>query len=181
VFLSIEPASDRPLYTQIRNQIVDALVRGELVEGDRLPSVRQLAVDLGINLHTVNKAYRVLADDGYLSLNGRSGARIIAPPHYTTGYLEDLQATLARLFIEAQSQGIDAALFQTTVNKALAASELAANQALAVGEPFAGEPAAEKSPTQQRETLPMAPDCCYVNVNPTWKGADHATCHPAHC
>jgi DNA-binding transcriptional regulator YhcF (GntR family) len=138
VFLSIEPASDVPFYTQIRNQIVDALVRGELAEGDRLPSVRQLAVDLGINLHTVNKAYRVLAQDGYLRLSGRSGARIIAPPTYTTNYLEHLQAALLRLFIEARSQGIDEALFQTTVNQAIAASKRAAGEA-AAGEPVAGE------------------------------------------
>jgi GntR family transcriptional regulator len=131
VFLSIEPASDVPLYTQIRNQIVDALVRGELVEGDRLPSVRQLAVDLGINLHTVNKAYRVLAEDGYLRLSGRSGARIIAPPTYPASYLEHLQAALVRLFIEARSQGIYSRLFQTTVDQAIAAGELAAGDAAA--------------------------------------------------
>jgi DNA-binding transcriptional regulator YhcF (GntR family) len=74
VFLSIEPGSDVPLYLQLRNQIVDALVRGELVEGDRLPSVRQLAVDLGINLHTVNKAYKALEREGYLRIQGRRGA-----------------------------------------------------------------------------------------------------------
>ncbi|MDR2108390.1 MAG: GntR family transcriptional regulator [Coriobacteriales bacterium] len=74
MFLSIEPGSDVPLYLQLRNQIVDALVRGELVEGDRLPSVRQLAVDLGINLHTVNKAYKALEREGYLRIQGRRGA-----------------------------------------------------------------------------------------------------------
>ncbi|MDR1014862.1 MAG: GntR family transcriptional regulator [Coriobacteriales bacterium] len=125
MFLAIEPASDVPLYTQIRNQIVDALVCGELVEGDRLPSVRQLAVDLGINLHTVNKAYRVLAEEGYLRINGRSGARVIAPPTYTASYLEGLRAALVRLVIEARSQGIDSKLFQTTVRQAIAAGEAA--------------------------------------------------------
>jgi DNA-binding transcriptional regulator YhcF (GntR family) len=86
----------------------------------------------------VNKAYRVLAEDGYLRLSGRSGARILAPPTYTASYLEHLQAALLRLFIEARSQGIDEALFQTTVNQAIAASKRAAGEA-AAGEPVAGE------------------------------------------
>jgi DNA-binding transcriptional regulator YhcF (GntR family) len=121
VLLSIEPGSDVPLYLQLRNQIVDALVRGELVEGDRLPSVRQLAIDLGINLHTVNKAYKTLEREGYLRIHGRRGARVAAPLTYTTSYLEQLQEALARLSIEARSQGIGPELFQATVDRALAA------------------------------------------------------------
>ena len=56
-----------------------AIAAGELVEGDALPSVRALAVDLGINLHTVNKAYALLRDDGYLVVRGRAGAFVAKP------------------------------------------------------------------------------------------------------
>jgi DNA-binding transcriptional regulator YhcF (GntR family) len=125
VLLSVEPGSDIPLYLQIRNQIVDALVCGELVEGDRLPSVRQLAVDLGINLHTVNKAYQTLEREGYLRIQGRRGARIAAPLTYTASYLEQLREALARLSIEARSQGIGPELFRATVESALATSATA--------------------------------------------------------
>ncbi len=59
---------------QIRDQLVEAIACGELVAGDGLPSVRRLASDLGINLHTVNKAYALLRDEGYLVMRGRSGA-----------------------------------------------------------------------------------------------------------
>ncbi|MDR3052643.1 MAG: GntR family transcriptional regulator [Coriobacteriales bacterium] len=119
MLLSIEPDSGVPLYLQLRNQIVAALVWGELNEGDGLPSVRQLGVDLGINLHTVNKAYKVLEEEGYLKIVGRRGAIITARPSYDNAYLEQLEASLARLFIEARSHGVDAALFEHIVQKAL--------------------------------------------------------------
>ena len=74
MILRIDQGSQEPLYLQIRNQLVGAIARGELLPGDRLPGVRALASDLGINLHTVNKAYAVLRDEGYLLMRGRSGA-----------------------------------------------------------------------------------------------------------
>ncbi|MDR3070646.1 MAG: GntR family transcriptional regulator [Propionibacteriaceae bacterium] len=118
MLLSIEPASDVPLYLQLRNQLVGALVHGELKEGDSLPSVRQLAVDLGINLHTVNKAYKVLQDEGFLKIYGRKGAVITAPPTLSESYLAELEAKLSRLYVEARSHGVDAALFARTVQAA---------------------------------------------------------------
>lgn len=74
MILRIDQTSNEPIYLQIRDQIVAAIARGELLPGDGLPSVRRLASDLGINLHTVNKAYAVLRDEGYLLMRGRSGA-----------------------------------------------------------------------------------------------------------
>ena len=56
MILSIDQRSEAPLYLQIRDQVIEAIARGELAPGDALPSVRSLASDLGINLHTVNKA-----------------------------------------------------------------------------------------------------------------------------
>lgn len=70
----IDPASSDAIYLQIRSQIIAAIASGELEAGESLPSVRSLASDLGINLHTVNKAYAVLRDEGYLLMRGRSGA-----------------------------------------------------------------------------------------------------------
>ena len=62
--IRIDQKSEEPLYLQIRSQIIAAIATGELVPGTALPSVRALASDLGINLHTVNKAYAVLRDEG---------------------------------------------------------------------------------------------------------------------
>ena len=79
MIIRIEKMSEEPLYLQIRSQIIGAIARGELRAGDSLPSVRSLAADLGINLHTVNKAYAVLRDEGYLIMRGRSGAFVAEP------------------------------------------------------------------------------------------------------
>ena len=77
--LAVDGALEEPLYLQIRNQIVAGIATGELEPGQALPSVRSLASDLGINLHTVNKAYAVLRDEGYVRMRGRAGA-VIADP-----------------------------------------------------------------------------------------------------
>lgn len=79
MIIRIDQRADEPLYLQIRSQIIGAIARGELEPGSALPSVRSLASDLGINLHTVNKAYAVLRDEGYVLMRGRSGAYIADP------------------------------------------------------------------------------------------------------
>ena len=76
MILLIDKSSSDPIYIQIRNQIVAGIATGELRAGDRLPGVRTLAVDLGVNLHTVNKAYAVLRDEGHITMKGRSGAYV---------------------------------------------------------------------------------------------------------
>lgn len=76
MLLKVDLASDEPIYRQIRTQVVHAVATGQLSAGDQLPSVRALASDLGVNMHTVNKAYAVLRDEGYVIMRGRSGACI---------------------------------------------------------------------------------------------------------
>lgn len=76
MIIRIDHALEEPLYLQIRAQIIAGIATGELAAGQPLPSVRALASDLGINLHTVNKAYAVLRDEGYVIMRGRSGAFI---------------------------------------------------------------------------------------------------------
>lgn len=79
MIVRIDQKSEEPLYLQLRGQIIAAIARGELEPGAPLPSVRALAGDLGINLHTVNKAYAVLREEGYVLMRGRSGAYIADP------------------------------------------------------------------------------------------------------
>lgn len=66
--------SDEALYMQLRNQIILGIATGRLREGDSLPSVRQLAEYVSINMHTVNKAYSVLREEGFVKLDRRRGA-----------------------------------------------------------------------------------------------------------
>ena len=68
--------SDEAIYMQLRNQIILGIATSKIREGETLPSVRQLADIIGINMHTVNKAYAVLKQDGFVSIDRRKGAVI---------------------------------------------------------------------------------------------------------
>ena len=74
--IEIDFQSDEALYTQLMNQIIMGISTSEIQEGESLPSVRQLAETVGINMHTVNKAYTVLKQEGYIQLDRRKGAVI---------------------------------------------------------------------------------------------------------
>ena len=74
--IEIDFNSDEAIYVQLMNQIIMGIATSRLQEGDPLPSVRQLADTVGINMHTVNKAYSVLRQEGYIKLDRRHGAVI---------------------------------------------------------------------------------------------------------
>ncbi len=74
--MEIDFNSDEAIYIQLRNQIIIGIATEEIKEGDTLPSVRQLAELIGINMHTVNKAYTVLRQEGFVKLDRRKGAVI---------------------------------------------------------------------------------------------------------
>ncbi|MEF9935022.1 MAG: GntR family transcriptional regulator [Clostridium sp.] len=74
--LVLDFESEVPIYLQLRNEIVKAIALNQLEEGYSLPSVRSLADDIGINMHTVNKAYNILKSEGYITLDRRHGAFI---------------------------------------------------------------------------------------------------------
>lgn len=76
MILTIDFESDEALYIQLRNQIIIGIAADRIREGDSLPSVRQLADNIGINMHTVNKAYAVLKQEGFIKLDRRKGAVI---------------------------------------------------------------------------------------------------------
>ena len=74
MIIKIDFQSDEALYVQLRNQIIVGIANASIQEGDVLPSVRQLAEDIGINMHTVNKAYSVLRQEGFVTIDRRKGA-----------------------------------------------------------------------------------------------------------
>ena len=99
--IHIDFNSDEAIYMQLRNQIILGIATAKIQEGDALPSVRQLAGMIGINMHTVNKAYSVLRQEGILSIDRRRGAviRIDADKRYALEELkEELQVLLAKAF-----------------------------------------------------------------------------------
>ena len=76
MLLEVDFNSDQAIYIQLRNQIIVGIACSDIQDGESLPSVRQLAQILGVNMHTVNKAYTVLKQEGYIKLDRRRGAVI---------------------------------------------------------------------------------------------------------
>ncbi len=74
MLIEIDFNSEEAIYIQLRNQIIVAIATSQLREGESLPSVRNLADDIGVNMHTVNKAYSSLRQDGFLKVDRRKGA-----------------------------------------------------------------------------------------------------------
>ena len=72
--------SDEAIYVQLCNQIIRGIALGEIRDGESLPSVRQLAEDIRINMHTVNKAYTILKEEGFVKLDRRTGAVVRISP-----------------------------------------------------------------------------------------------------
>ena len=99
MLIEIDFNSDEAIYIQLRNQIIMGIAMNLIREGDSLPSVRQLADTVGINMHTVNKAYAILKQEGFIQLDRRRGAVIAIDMDKARALLEmreQLQVLLAR-------------------------------------------------------------------------------------
>lgn len=110
VQIQIDPESAAPIYQQIRDRVVEAVAAGDLVPGNQLSSVRQLAVDFGINVATVAKAYDVLRTEGIIRTNHKSGSIIARGPGTDPAggaFIADWSGRLATLLAEAVAQGLD--------------------------------------------------------------------------
>lgn len=106
MILTLNMTSDLPIYQQIRNQIILALATGQLKPGESLPSVRQLADDIGVNMMTVSKAYQSLKEEGVVEMDRRQGTKIKENISTNPNYLVELTETLELLFAQATLNGI---------------------------------------------------------------------------
>ena len=106
MLIKVKPDSDIPIYLQIREQIIGGIASGELKPGDLLPSVRQMASDLGINMHTVNKAYIFLQTDGYVRVLGRRGVVVAETPAPNRKTIKETEIELHRVINEAKAHGL---------------------------------------------------------------------------
>ena len=91
--IEIDFNSDEAIYVQLMNQIILGIATSRLQEGDPLPSVRQLAEEIGINMHTVNKAYSLLRQEGFVTIDRRRGA-IIAVDENKIKAMEEMKENL---------------------------------------------------------------------------------------
>lgn len=106
--LRIDLAANVPIYEQIANGLRAELVAGQLAPGDRLPTVRVLAIDLGVHHNTVAQAYRQLADEGWLELKRHRGATV-RQRHHVSGRsdgTERFARPLRELLAKALADGV---------------------------------------------------------------------------
>ena len=105
MILEVDFNSEEALYIQLRNQIIVGIATNRLKEGESLPSVRQLAESIGINMHTVNKAYTVLTQEGFVKVDRRRGA-VIAIDADRISDLEQMRESLRVILARASCRNI---------------------------------------------------------------------------
>lgn len=109
MMIMIDLQSETPIYMQLKNKIIEGVASKQLQPGDPLPSVRNLAQDLGINMHTVNKAYQLLKQDGYIHIHRQKGV-VINPegmPEADSAYVSLLKENLRPLISESLCRGLN--------------------------------------------------------------------------
>ncbi|WP_326768447.1 GntR family transcriptional regulator [Streptomyces sp. NBC_01591] len=109
MYLVLDLDSEVPIYQQIRDRVVEAIAEGALAPGAGLPSTRQMAVDLAINFHTVNKAYDLLRREGIIRINRKSGAAVRSDVKQPSDELRagvDWEARMRTLLAELDVRGI---------------------------------------------------------------------------
>lgn len=106
--LRVDLASTQPVYEQIVSGLRALLVSGAFESGEQLPTVRQLAIDLGVHHNTVAEAYRVLAEEGWLDLRRRRGAMVLdrRDPKATPEARQDFRKRLEELIAKAITNGV---------------------------------------------------------------------------
>ncbi|MGE5628017.1 MAG: GntR family transcriptional regulator [Solirubrobacterales bacterium] len=113
MLLKIDFESELPIYEQIKRHIVTGIAAGNLRKGESLPSVRQLGEDLGVNLHTVNKAYNNLKAEGYVIIDRRKGAIINDKfPELNNEFKENLLDELSYIIADFKCRGASEEEFQ---------------------------------------------------------------------
>ena len=119
MIFTIDFNSDEALYVQLCNQIIMCIANEKIHEGDSLPSVRQLADNIGINMHTVNKAYSVLRQEGYIKLDRRHGA-VIALDIDKLKAMNELSEELRVVVAKAMCRNISTDEIHTLVDNVIA-------------------------------------------------------------
>lgn len=117
MIIELDMNSSTPIYVQLRNQIVMGIGRGELKLGESLPTVRQLAQDIGVNTMTVNKAYQILKTEGYIKIDRRHGAIVSDNIDMDIVFREKLENELELLLAEAAINVMDKNDFLSMCNE----------------------------------------------------------------
>ena len=117
MIIILQDGSEVPVFKQIRNQIVMGISDGRLKPGEKLPTVRALAEEIGINSMTVNKAYQLLKQEGYIMTDRRNGVRVKESFSLTPELSAEAKEQLKQLISEARIRGISRDAFVEVVDK----------------------------------------------------------------
>ncbi len=115
--IKIDEYSDVPIYMQIRNQIVMGISSGELKAGEQLPTVRALALEIGINTMTVSKTYQMLKSEGHIMTDRKNGARVRQQIEKTGIISDENKNELRRIVSEARISGVSKKDLQKLVDE----------------------------------------------------------------
>ncbi len=107
MLLTIDFQSEIPIYTQIQNAIIKGIANGTLKKNEELPSIRSLSNELGVNLHTVNKAYKKLQDDGIIQMQRGRGATVHVLPISEKVFKKKTSSRLQEIVNEAIIRNVD--------------------------------------------------------------------------
>jgi DNA-binding transcriptional regulator YhcF (GntR family) len=116
----IERSADEAVYEQIARQIREHVASGDLPPGTRLPTVRILASDLGVNLNTVARAYWLLEEEGFILIRDRSGAEVLPPARRPAVNREKLNQDLKRILFRMRQAGFSAEELQRIAEREIA-------------------------------------------------------------
>lgn len=119
MIIELNYTSDTPIYLQLRNEIVKGIASGQFKYGEALPTVRTLAKELQVNNMTVNKAYSLLRQEGYICIDRRHGAKVQPTIDNSYEHQEKLVNELELLASEAIVKGMDKEAFIDTCKKLL--------------------------------------------------------------
>lgn len=133
--IEIDFNSDEALYIQLRNQIIMGIAKDILKDGESLPSVRRMANELGVNMHTVNKAYALLRQDGYVKLDRRNGAVVSVSLENRNYHVETIHSDMEMIVAQAICKNISLMEMQELVRDMYVAfsSEKAEDESSAAG------------------------------------------------
>lgn len=107
IIINLNFESEVPIYLQLRNEIVKGIGKGEFIQGEGIPTVRQMAEDLGINPMTVNKAYGLLKSEGFITIDRRHGAKVNLFAGGKLEFKEKLEEDLNLVISEASIKGVE--------------------------------------------------------------------------
>lgn len=114
MLIKVDMSSGAPLYEQVASSVRADIVAGRVSPGDRLPSARELAEALEINLHTVLRAYQQLRDEHLIDLRRGRGAVVSASAAPLAELAQDIAALVARASALGLSSATLAALIKET-------------------------------------------------------------------